>query len=110
MTEPKPFYEIKDIPNFTIELKPRQKFYDEHLHCAHVTLDKNGEPRACRVDGFEDHYECAICGALYCVEHISEQTVTVSQGTNLAVCLACSQLSKDIQMKIRAFRLELNQS
>ncbi len=109
MAEPKPFYEIEK-PKFTIELKPRCRAENEPLHCAHVTLDKHGEPRACRVDGFEDHYECAICGALYCNEHISEQELTVSQGTTLAICLACSQLNKDTQMKIRAFRLELNHS
>ncbi len=108
MSEPKPFYEIK-AATFTIELKPRCRPENEPLHCAHITLDKHGEPRACRVDGFEDHYECAICGALYCLEHISEeQEINVKQGTTLAVCLACSKLSRDVQMKIRAFRLELN--
>lgn len=107
MAEPKPFYKIK-APSFTIELKPRCRPENEPLHCAHVKLDKNGDPRACRIDGFEDHYECAVCGALYCREHISEQEINVSQGTTLAICLDCSQLPRDIQMKIRAFRLELN--
>ncbi len=107
MSEQVPFYNI-ETSKLVIELKPRIKHDYESLHCAHVTLDKHGKPRACRVDGFEDHYECAICGAFYCNQHISEQILNVAQGNDLAICLACSKLNKDTRMTIRAFRLEIN--